>query len=506
MPLTYAEQVQFQTNTLLFQVIFAVSCVLIIGVAFLIYRDHTGFMAKYGLWIFFLIGTLIYLAAGLYLIFRIPVKLRADADVMYNIALQFRNGDYSALVISKAKGTASYSGGYLAKNPHQIGLAILLTLLVKIVPDVHFIFLVNLALILLNNLLILLITDTLFHHEKRTVFIAVLLTFLMLPHLFLCIFCYGIIPGLTALLLSFLALSRFERNGNVCHAVAGIAFAVLAVSIRNNYMIGVIAEIILTFLIFIRSYSESSNYKGHIRYLVTALVLVPALFIPNIALKAGIQQYSGVKIDSEVPKSAWIAMGLSESPTKTEGWYNGYVYNTFINTGYNTKATDEKSRALIAERLTLMKNDPDYAYTFFMRKLTSTWTEPTFESVWIGPLEDDAQAIQSPIIRDIYTGGNSYKIMNLICGIAIRLLAAGCILFLLRALVRFIKELTRNNSSHLQYTYTIFPLLFLLGGFLFHLFWETKSLYVFCFVYMLLPVAAAGLSFGDGQSNKRNYT
>ena len=124
--LTYAEQVQFQTNTLLFYFVFAASCVLLVGSAYLAYRDRTSFLAQNGLLLFFLIGAVLYLIAGLFLIFKVPVSLRTDAEVMYSTAL-----------------------------------------LVKIIPNVRFIFLMNLLLILFNNLLILNITDALFHHDMR---------------------------------------------------------------------------------------------------------------------------------------------------------------------------------------------------------------------------------------------------------------------------------------------------------------------------------------------------
>ena len=416
MPLTYAGQVHFQTNTLLFYIVFAASCVLLVGGAYLAYRDRTGFIAQNGLLLFFLIGTVLYLIAGLFLIFKVPVSLRAEAEIMSSIAL-----------------------------------------LVKIIPNVRFIFLMNLVLILFNNLLILNITDALFHHDMRIDFIAILLSFLMLPHLFLCIYSYGIIPGLTALLLSFLAFIRFEQRGYVRDAVIGIAGAVLAVTLRGNYVIGVIAELILLILIFIRSCASDNNNNNRVRYLITALILIPILFVPGFIPKAEIEQSTAYSSESTAFQSIDVAAG---NPDEIE---NG-------------------------------RND---AYTVLMRKLASTWTEPTFESVWAGPLEADAQKISVHFLRDIYTGGNSYDILNLICGITSRLLLAGCVIFLIRSLIQWIKDLSESGYSGSPFTFALFPLLFLIGGFLFYYFRESRSLYVFCYAYMLLPLAAAGLSFGE---------
>ena len=38
------------------------------------------------------------------------------------------------------------------------------------------------------------------------------------------------------------------------------------------------------------------------------------------------------------------------------------------------------------------------------------------------------------------------------------------------------------------------PLIFLTGGVLFHLMWETKSQYVYPYIFMLIPLSAAGLA------------
>ena len=212
------------------------------------------------------------------------------------------------------------------------------------------------------------------------------------------------------------------------------------------------------------------------RYIAAAVLLIAAMIIPNIALKIGIGNISGHNVTDSIPRSAWMAMGLSEG-TRAEGWYNGYNYNTFRENGYDQKATDEAARALIGERIQSFRSDRDYAYTFFMRKLASTWSEPTFQSVWVGPQEASA---------------------DVICSIVYLVVLAGCVLFLAKSLIRRIQMLTDRYSHRDTVTvFTAFPILFLLGVFLFHLVWETKSLYVFSSVYMLLPLAAAGLSFTE---------
>ena len=497
MPLTEAELVSFEADNVLFYLVLATVLACIIAFGFFTFRNPHGFFPKNGVLLFFIIGTVLYLGFGLYLIFRIPTDLRADAYAIYTAAGEIKSGNYSSLILDAATAKGTYASGYLAAYPHQIGITLILSLLLRFLPGLRYIFILNLILILLNNLLMLNITNALFHNDQIN-FMTVLLSFIMLPHFFLSIFCYGIIPGLTALLVSFLALTKFEETGNFFHAVCAVIFAGLAVVLRSNYMIGVIAETILLLLIFLRSFeNDSRKVIGRIRYFAAAALLIAAMIIPNIALKIGIGNISGHNVTDSIPRSAWMAMGLSEG-TRAEGWYNGYNYNAFRENGYDQKVTDEAARALIGERIQSFRSDHDYAYTFFMRKLASTWSEPTFQSVWVGPQKASADKIGGFLFKNIYSGGGAYDITCVICSIVYLVVLAGCVLFLAKSLIRRIQLLADRYSHRDTVTvFTAFPILFLLGVFLFHLVWETKSLYVFSSVYMLLPLAAAGLSFTE---------
>ena len=497
MPLNEAELVSFETDNVLFYLVLLTVLACIISFGFFAFRDSRGFFSRSGTLLFFVIGTALYLGFGLYLIFRVPTDLRADAYAIYTAAGEIKDGNYSSLILDAATREGTYTSGYLAAYPHQIGITLILSFLQRFLPGVRYIYILNLILILLNNLLMLNISDALFHNDQIN-FMAVLLTFIMLPHFFFCIFCYGIIPGLTALLISFLALINFEKSGNIFLAVSAVLFGALAVVLRSNYMIGVIAEVILLFLIFLRSFEQGSNkIVGRIRYIVTAVLLIAVMLVPNMILKAGIGTVSGHKIENSIPRSAWMAMGLTEG-RRAEGWYNGYNYNTFKETGYDQKATDKAARDLIGERLQTFRDDHDYTYTFFMRKLASTWSEPTFQSVWVGPQEDTAEKVGGFLFKSIYNGGAAYDVTCVICSIVYTIVLAGCVLFLAKSLIRRIRIMTDRYSHNDTITVcAAFPILFLLGVFLFHLVWETKSLYVFSSIYMLLPLAAAGLSFTE---------
>ena len=86
MPLTEAELVSFETDTVLFYLVAMSVIACIIAFGFFAFRNPHGFFPKNGMLLFFIIGTVLYLAFGLYLIFRIPTDLRADAYAIYTAA------------------------------------------------------------------------------------------------------------------------------------------------------------------------------------------------------------------------------------------------------------------------------------------------------------------------------------------------------------------------------------------------------------------------------------
>lgn len=59
----------------------------------------------------------------------------------------------------------------------------------------------------------------------------------------------------------------------------------------------------------------------------------------------------------------------------------------------------------------------------------------------------------------------------------------------LLTLIAVIYYIISKNFS----VFELFTIIFFLGGFFFHLLWETKSQYVFIYVLLLIPTAANGL-------------
>lgn len=174
MPVTGSGLVSFETYNALFYIVILAVLAVIVAFGFFSSGNPHGFFPKSGILLFFIIGTALYLGFGLYLIFRIPTDLRADAYAIFKAAGEIKNGNYSSLILDGSSTEGMYAGGYLAAYPQQIGITLLMSLLLRFLPGLRYIYILNLVLILLNNLLILNIADALFNDDQINFMTAIL--------------------------------------------------------------------------------------------------------------------------------------------------------------------------------------------------------------------------------------------------------------------------------------------------------------------------------------------
>ncbi len=439
----------------------------------------------------FLMGTALYLAAGIYLIANVEPVLRADAKSVFDAALQFNRGDTSALDL----------GNYMATHPHQLGLMSLQRLWLALARidgtassaalGTRLLFAANWCYVIAINFLMWRLSRMWFQRET-TAKCTIVLSFLFLPQFFFILFAYGLLPGLVCLLLALFFLTRYLRGEEerrwryfVLTAVAAAA----AVVIRNNYMIGVLAMIAVVFLNLLA--------ERRPRDLALLLCLALTLLVPAKIVQPYYQWVSGKEVGDGMPMSLYVAMAMQEG-SRGNGWYNAYSIRTYEEAGYDSQAADDAARKDIALRWKEFKSDPSYAAEFYLKKVQSTWCEPTFQSIWSGPLPDRDQETYTPLLRNIYGGGSAYHAIAAFCqAVVIWVLAfsAAALAVLMRGRgERFEGESPGRESAFLKRRpETLFPVIFLMGGFLFHILWEAKSQYVYVYIFVLILLAAYGL-------------
>lgn len=131
-----------------------------------------------------------------------------------------------------------------------------------------------------------------------------------------------------------------------------------------------------------------------------------------------------------------------------------------------------------------------------VEKIGITWLEPTFQTIWINEPAEIFNKIpesmkSNKILISFFDGkiSKAYIEYNNIYQIVIYIAAGIC-------LIAVFKKPSIEKLS---------LILMVIGGFLFHLLWETKAYYVLTFYILLLPYAANGLQIGFEKIKKQCY-
>ncbi|HFU3958493.1 TPA: hypothetical protein ACGO2V_002489, partial [Streptococcus suis] len=114
-------------------------------------------------------------------------------------------------------------------------------------------------------------------------------------------------------------------------------------------------------------------------------------------------------------------MGLNDK-VSSPGYWDGYT--NFIRewTNYDDKETEQVVNRDFNERLEILTSNPKYAEQFFYKKLNVTWNEPTFQSIFVGPLEAYGQTVESDLLQNLYSEGTLYQVYNKYMSVIVTLL------------------------------------------------------------------------------------
>lgn len=365
----------------------------------------------------------------------------------------------TALAMVKGDFTAFYPGGYLYVYPHQMGLVLLLYPLSVLFGSGNYLAFrfLNVASMIVIFYVMSLIYRLLYRSEILS----------DLAHCFFgCFFpltlyvswVYGTIPGLALSLVGFYFGLRFVEEHKVSQMlIAAISLAV-AVQLKKNYLIMLIAYGVLLFLDLIR------GRKAITLAAIAAAVLLYILGGRGVAYCT--EKMTGVEPGRGVPSIGWIAMGLHENDLRANGWYDNSTVNLFEKNHYDYDKTKEMQAEDIRKRIEDFRADPGEALEFFTEKIASQWNNPTFQCLWIYNVSrpemlDRAALIVSNLLQTLILFGTVWYFLY------------------------YWKEM---ELSHI-----LLPVCFI-GGFLFHIFWEAKAQYTMPYFALLLPLSVAGLA------------
>lgn len=399
----------------------------------------------------------------------------ADAMSVYSIAGALAEGDTSVIHPTES---------YLSYYPQQIGLVAFFEPLIRFwnllpihFPAYHFIKCVYVGLLCMIICFQERTVHLLWESEKADC-IYLMLAGANLPFLMYSSFLYGEIPSFAAASAGFYSLLKYLRQPQstrrTFYAVSAVLGITLSVMLRMNNLILLIAALLVILLEWLRDRRHGLLVLG-LACTVCSLTILP-LVQKSYELRAGRELRSGATALS------FLAMGMQES-TRANGWHNGFDFITYQNAGLDSDLANEVSRQAIAERLQTFKEHPDYAARFFLQKHLSQWADGTYAS---------RQATLATF------GGRSHFFHSLYEGPLSRLFISYCnayqnILYLGAAACFFGLWRGRRKEGLSPALYVYLGFIAVLGGFLFHIFWEANARYVFPYSLLLLPYASRGI-------------
>ena len=303
-----------------------------------------------------------------------------------------------------------------------------------------------------------------------------------------------------------------------------ILFLTLSVMLRKNSLVPVIA--VLLVLLF-EALRPGRNGKMRLGLLIMAVCLaVTSVNVLPLTQKI-YEKKAGNTLSSGVTAMSYLAMGMQEAPRGC-GWYNGFNIDTYDAAGMDTALANEISRLAINERLVYFREHPGYTADFYLHKHLSQWADGTYAS---------RQATlatyggRSAFFKEVYEGSLSGGYIEW-CNAWQNVLYLGVLVFCIDSLKkrresRVARHMADQTAGHTagctadhmadqldadqlgadrhgadrhgadrhgaDRLYVYVGLIAVLGGFLFHTFWEANSRYIFSYSLLLMPYCGAGI-------------
>ena len=229
---------------------------------------------------------------------------------------------------------------------------------------------------------------------------------------------------------------------------------VFAVYMKNNALIAAVAIVITA---VVKAVTE------HRKKLAVAMIpFLAVLLLAQPAMTKLYEQRSGWPLDQGMPKSLWVAMGL-QGEGMTAGWWNEYPDKVYKEqAAYDPEEADTLAKEAIAFSMKGFVEHPRAAASFFLHKFVSQWNDASYGC------QVSAGSQDTPKLEFWMNGYQSLIFLG-VCVFAV-----------------FGWKKRRRIEQCL-------PMLMLLGGYLFHMFWEVKGRYGLFYFVLLLPAAAKGL-------------
>lgn len=349
--------------------------------------------------------------------------------------------------------------------------------LLKVAPALNVVYLVA------GDAAILLSVQRQFSDNNVTL-LALLFLCTGLQPLFGCSLVYGTYPAFMLSMWAVYLVIRYLQDGGGWRVGLSAALLALAVLLKANAWIVVVALAIILCL-------HAFDRRRWLPAVWALLLCAAAMPLPKF-VQASYESRVGASYGAGMPKTSWMAMSTQNS-AMAAGWYSTYSWHLYERSGGDLAVCVELSRQDLKNKIHAFAADPMRARAFYSEKLYSQWNENTFQSVWTSRV---CETVREPgaLVRAVYEGALKAP-LEFICNQYVQFLYAG---FLLGVLALFWSMRGQSERERL-----IFPTV-LLGAVLFHFLFEAKSQYVLTYLPQFAPVAAFGVlrAFRRAETNR----
>ncbi len=343
----------------------------------------------------------------------------------------------------------------------------------------------NVILVCVAYIAVLKLARVLFDDTRIELLTAILLGLCIQPML-LSTFLYGTIPGMTLSIWSIYFVAKAMKQKRLRQLIPAAALIALAVLLKKNFLIVLIAEIAILLVYALRN-------KRALTLAFVALMAALTFLLPTLVQK----QYE-IRVDADfgkgTPQMAWLTTGFRESSLCC-GWFNSYTTNVLRENGMDYEKALSQSKADLKEQLTMFASRPRYLASFMYKKVTSQWNEPAYQCIWSSANTGERSGEVSSFIISLGTGTAS----DTINAYFNQLMQFVYVSMTITLIVLCFQREKRNEQR------MIIPLI-LFGAALYHALFEAKSQYAIIYVPMMLPYAAFGIAYLHDWLTKKFFT
>lgn len=408
----------------------------------------------------------------------------SDPAKVYAVAKQWRQGDFSAFEVEE----------YLFRYPFQSGIVLFFYLLGFVFGAENYVGpqLVNVVFLAVVYGLLAKLSGLFgkpqaagygdFGRQERGLQAAVYTVLLVwTPLAFYVTYLYGILPGMALSLGAVYFAQRYLSTRRYRYIAAASLCMGFATVLKMNCLIYLIA--IACFLVYDAVWLFFFQKERRQGKWAASLVFIACMGL-SVALCAQltdrlVERITGRELGEGEVMLSWLVMGLQEAPLGPGG-YNGYNSEVFTANQYDSERVTAACLAELSRIMTRMSENPlDEGVTFFARKTAFQWNDPTF--ICLDRTRGRKTQVRIPqCLRSLIEGKGSVG-FSVFLNYMQTWILAGMLLYLF---LRWKKGSIRELMGAVVF----------LGGYLFHMFWESSASYTIPYFVLLIPYAVCGMA------------